>query len=286
METTEKTEEMEKIQEQNLTPTYPEQKITNYPLYVLHVIGKLLALLIFGIGTILLTIICFPILKLIYRQKKDFRYHTRYLVYVLFNGFLGIIYALGVIKIKVDKKNYLKNLKSAIIVANHPAYLDSPVMISRFPHTSIIAKAALSKKNIMHAVINELYMPNSLPYEELLERAKEDLANGNTIVMFPEGTRSTIYGQNRYKKGAARLSLATGCPIIPVYIGGNCKRGLRKGDKVLQFATKGRYMYDLYVKEPVLPDAFKDLPEAIAAKRMTQKIREVLSDEANAQYRY
>ncbi len=277
---------MENNPEETLKPTYPDEKISNYPMYVLHIIGKLIALLLFGIGTILLTIVCFPIFKLLYHDKKEFRYHTRYLVYVLFNGFMGILYVLGVSKIKVNKKNYLKNLKSAIIVANHPAYLDSPVMISRFPHTSIIAKAALSKKNIMHAVINELYMPNSLPYEVLLERAKEDLARGNTIVMFPEGTRSTLYGQNRYKKGAARVALATGCPIIPVYIGGNCKKGLRKGDKVLEFATKGRYVFDLQIKDPVLPEEFKDLPEAIAAKRMTQKIREILSDDANAQYRY
>lgn len=280
-------EELDKdMKQEDLKPTYPDTKITNYPLYLFHIVGKLIALFLFGFGTVILSIICFPILKLVFRKKKDFRYYTRYLVYILFNGFMKILEILNVSKIKVNKKGYLNNLRSAIVVANHPAYLDSPVMISQLKHTAVIAKASLSRKNIMHFVINELYMPNSLPFDEIKERAKEDLANGNTIMMFPEGTRSTKYGQHKFKKGCARISLATGCPIIPVYIGGTHKLGLGKGDKILEFNHKTRYVFDLQVKDPIYPDEYKDLPEAIAAKRMTQKIRDVLSDEANSEFRY
>ena len=265
---------------------YPEEKISNYPLYVFHIFGKIVSILVFGIGTVLLSIVCFPIGKIIFHPKKNFRYHMRHLVYTLFRVFVGFMWLIGIVKVKVSKKNYLNKLRSAIVVANHPAYLDSPIMISQLSHTSLIAKASLSQKNIMHAVINELYMPNSLPYEEMLERAKEDLSLGNTIMMFPEGTRSTPYGQRAYKKGAARISLATGCPIIPVYIGGTSKRGLGKGDKVFQVAPKKRYVFDLQVKEPVYPDEFKDLPEPIAAKRLTEKIKLILDDDLNAQFRY
>ena len=265
---------------------YPEEKISNYPLYFFHIFGKLVSLFVFGVGTILLSIVCFPIGKIIFHPKKRFRYHMRHLVYILFNIFLKFMQVIGVSKITVDKKGFLNSLRSAIVVANHPSYLDSPVMISQLKHTAVIAKASLSKKNIMHAVINELYMPNSLPFEEMRERAKEDLASGNTIILFPEGTRSTLYGQHKFKKGAARLSLASGCPIIPVYIGGTNKKGMRKGDKVLEFNESKRYVFDLHVKEPVYPEEFKDLPEAIAAKRMTEKIEKILSDDDNAAYRY
>ena len=264
---------------------FPEEKIKNYPLYFYRVFGKIFALVIFGIGTMLLTILFFPVCKLIFPSKRAFRYHTRHLVYVLFCVFIKFLWLLGVIRVRVDKKGYLNNLRSAIIVANHSAYLDSFVMIAQLKHTSVIPKAALSKKNVMQGVINELYMPNSLPFDEILKRAKEDFDDGNTVLLFPEGTRSTPYGQNHYKKGAARISLATGAPIIPVYIGGNSKKGLGKGDKIFEYNHTHRYFFDLYVKEPVYPDEFKDLPPAIAAKRLTHKIRDILSDEANAQYR-
>lgn len=265
---------------------YPAEKIKNYPLYAYRVFGKLLSIAVFGIGTILLSIICFPIGKLIFHPKKNFRYHMRHLVYVLFNVFCGFMRCIGIVKIRVNKKNYLSKLRSAIVVANHPSYLDAPVMTAQLARTSLVAKASLSKKNIMHAVINELYMPNSLPFDEMLARAKEDLEMGNTLLLFPEGTRSTPYGQNPYKKGAARISLATGCPIIPVYIGGTAKNGMGKGDKILEYNPTKEYTFDLQIKDPVYPDEFKNLPEAIAAKRMTHKIREILSDEANREWRY
>ena len=273
------------LQNETKQKLYPDEKIKNYPLYFYRIFAKLLSLFIFGVGTVLLSIICLPVGMLIFRSKQKLRYHMRHLIYVLFNFFIKFMWLIGVIKVKVDKKDFLKKHGPAIIVANHPAYLDSPIMISLLPHTSIIAKAALSK-NIMTVVIHMLYMPNSLPFEEILSRVKEDFKNGNTLVMFPEGTRSTPYGQNHFKKGAARISLATGAPIIPVYIGGTSKAGLGKGDKILQYNPSKRYIYDIKVKEPVYPEEFKDLPPAIAAKRFTHKIRDILSDEANAQYRY
>lgn len=265
---------------------FPEKKITNYPLYFYRVFGKIFALVIFGVGTVLLAALCFPICKLIFRPRARFRYHTRYLIYILFNIFIKFLWLLGLVRIKVDKKNYLNKLKSAIIVANHSAYLDSFVMLAQLKHATIIPKASLSEKNVMKLVINELYTPNSVPFDEIVERIKEDFANGNTLIMFPEGTRSTPYGQNHYKKGAARISLATGVPIIPVYIGGNSKKGLGKGDKIFEYNHSDIYSFDLHIKEPVYPDEFKDLPAPIAAKRLTHKIRDILSDEANAQYRY
>jgi len=271
--------------DENKALLFPEKKVTNYPLYFYRIFGKIFALAIFGVGTVLLAALCFPICKLIFRSKTKFRYHTRYLIYVLFNVFIKFLWLIGIIKVKVDKKDSLKNLKSAIVVANHSAYLDSFIMLAQLKHATIIPKASLSQKNVMRLVINELYTPNSVPFAEIVERAKEDFANNNTLIMFPEGTRSTPYGQNHYKKGAARISLATGVPIIPVYIGGNSKKGLGKGDKIFEYNHSEVYLFDLHVKEPVYPDEFKDLPEPIAAKRLTQKIREILGDDVNAQYR-
>ncbi|MBB5224855.1 lysophospholipid acyltransferase family protein [Treponema ruminis] len=272
--------------DENKELLFPEKKVTNYPLYFYRIFGKIFALVIFGVGTVLLAALCFPICKLIFRPKTKFRYHTRYLIYILFNVFIKFLWLLRVIRIKVDKKNYLNKLESAIVVANHSAYLDSFVMLAQLKHATIIPKASLSERNVMKLVINELYTPNSVPFDEIVERAKEDFANGNTLIMFPEGTRSTPYGQNYYKKGAARISLATGVPIIPVYIGGNSKKGLGKGDKIFEYNHSSIYSFDLHIKEPVYPDEFKDLPGPIAAKRLTDKIRDILSDEANAQYRY
>jgi 1-acyl-sn-glycerol-3-phosphate acyltransferase len=43
-------------------------------------------------------------------------------------------------------------------------------------------------------------------------------ANGNWVIMFPEGTRSARGEQGTYKSGAARLALATGVPLVPIAV--------------------------------------------------------------------
>lgn len=265
---------------------HPEEKIRNYPLYYYRLLCKLFFLVVFGIGTIFLSIMVIPSCKLLLHPKSKYRYYIRFIAHKGLAGIAKIIRALGFMSINVDKEDILKGLRSAIVVSNHPAYADSFVMVALLPHTSIIPKTSLSKRNIFQILMKEIYMPNSMPFEEMLERAKDDFENGNTLLIYPEGTRSTPYGQNYYKKGAARLSLATGVPIIPVYIGGNAKKGMGKGDKILEVNPTRQYIYNLYVKEPVYPSEFKDLPEPIAAKRFTQKLHTILSDEANAQYRY
>jgi 1-acyl-sn-glycerol-3-phosphate acyltransferase len=41
-------------------------------------------------------------------------------------------------------------------------------------------------------------------------------AQGNWVIMFPEGTRAPRGGQGVYKSGASRLAIATGVPIVPI----------------------------------------------------------------------
>jgi len=43
-------------------------------------------------------------------------------------------------------------------------------------------------------------------------------ANGNWVIMFPEGTRIARGERGAYKSGAARLALATGVPLVPIAV--------------------------------------------------------------------
>ncbi len=281
---------MAESQKQSETPTllFPaaEEKIKNYPLYFWHVFGKLCSLLLFGVFTVIFSVILLPAGRLLFHKKNVFRYKMRYLVHLIFKLHTKFMSVFHVAKIKTNKPGKLESLRSAVIVSNHFAYLDPVILISHLKHATIIPKASLSKKSIMQLVINTLYMPNSVSYHEMIAQIKQDFADGNTIVVFPEGTRSSPYGQGVYKKGAARISLETGAPIIPIYIGGTGKKGLGKGDKILEYNHTKEIVFDLQIKDPIYPSEFKDFPYPIAVKKLTQKIHDVLSDEANKDYRY
>ena len=39
---------------------------------------------------------------------------------------------------------------------------------------------------------------------------------GAWVIMFPEGTRTPIGKQGKYKTGGARFAIATGAPVVPI----------------------------------------------------------------------
>lgn len=52
--------------------------------------------------------------------------------------------------------------------------------------------------------------------KSLVDQGCDRLANGYTVIIFPEGTRSQPGSKNRYKAGGALLAVETGTPVVPV----------------------------------------------------------------------
>jgi 1-acyl-sn-glycerol-3-phosphate acyltransferase len=60
-------------------------------------------------------------------------------------------------------------------------------------------------------------------FEEVVRQGTVKLAQGRWIIMFPEGTRTRVGGQGRYKSGGARLAVRTGAQVVPIAVNaGNC----------------------------------------------------------------
>ena len=55
-------------------------------------------------------------------------------------------------------------------------------------------------------------------FEEVVTQGIEKLAQGRWIIMFPEGTRTPVGSQGRYKSGGARLAVRTGALVVPIAV--------------------------------------------------------------------
>lgn len=53
-------------------------------------------------------------------------------------------------------------------------------------------------------------------FAQIVEQGKRRLANGQWIIMFPEGTRIPVGEKGKYKGGGARLAVETATPIVPI----------------------------------------------------------------------
>lgn len=111
-----------------------------------------------------------------------------------------------------------------ILAANHVNVLDVfPLQLAMSRPIFYMAKAELHRNWLLDALLRRL---GSFPVERgerdrwALDHARQLLAKERVLGMFPEGTRSHGRGLAPGKTGAARLSIESGCPIVPVGISG------------------------------------------------------------------
>jgi len=75
----------------------------------------------------------------------------------------------------------------------------------------------LACKVLGHIYIDRSYSKSAI---ETINAAKGKIVNGTSVLFFPEGTRSDDGKMRQFKKGAFKMALDLGIPILPVTING------------------------------------------------------------------
>lgn len=250
-------------------------KVKNWFLYVYRAFMKLFFYLFFGTGSIVLALLVFPWIRVFVHPKRKFQTAARAFVSGSFRFFINFMRLTGTVKLKVEDREKFKNLHSKIIIANHPSMLDFVFIMSLVPNANCIVRGGLTK-TVLAGVIKQAYIVNSLDFDELCRLCKETLDDGNNVIIFPEGTRTPRHGSTQYKKGAARIAYYAGCDVQPILVGGNDKYGLGKHDPIWSYNHTEKYVYDFKLLPEIKIDEYKELTETIAAKRLTDKMQEVV----------
>jgi 1-acyl-sn-glycerol-3-phosphate acyltransferase len=126
-----------------------------------------------------------------------------------------------------------------IIVTNHCSYVDSIFISAVLPELHLfVAKTELQRVPVLHAwlrKIGTLFIERFEPTRSVAEvgRLQQELARGNSIVMFPEGTFTRETGLRPFRLGAFELAVASGVPVIPLTLRGT-RSVLRDGQWLLR----------------------------------------------------
>ena len=127
-----------------------------------------------------------------------------------------------------------------IFASNHHSHLDTPLLLTSIPdrwrHRIVVAAAAdYFFTNRWTSAASALAM-GAFPIErKSVSRRSADeaagmLANGWSLLIFPEGGRSPDGWGQGHRGGAAYLAARTGVPVVPVHLEGT-GRIFAKGDK-------------------------------------------------------
>jgi 1-acyl-sn-glycerol-3-phosphate acyltransferase len=253
-----------------LPPELPP--ISNKLLYAYRVLGKWFSFFFFGLSSLILVIIVFPVMLLVFHPRERFKKYGRRFVSSSMKFFVSLMHFIGIVDLETDNRENYRHLSSKIVVANHPSLLDVVMLFSLIPNADCIVNTALNHNFIVKGVIRQLYILNSLNLESIFQACAESLKQGNCLIIFPEGTRTPRYGKTILKRGAARVSVYSGCNIVPVHIGGTDKYGLGKKDPWTGFNPRERYVYRLSMGPEIDPEKYRDLPAPRAVRGMTREM--------------
>lgn len=171
---------------------------------------------IFGIGGLILSTFVFPLLLLLPRETRTSR--ARWIIHKSFGFFMGLMEAVGIMRLEVIGAERLRACNNTLVLANHPTLIDAVALISLMPHASCVVKRALWKNPFLGGVVRSANYISNAGSETLIDDCAADLATGNPLLVFPEGTRSEPGKPLHFLRGAAYIILKSGLPILPVLI--------------------------------------------------------------------
>jgi 1-acyl-sn-glycerol-3-phosphate acyltransferase len=120
-----------------------------------------------------------------------------------------------------------------LFVANHASHLDAPLVLCSLPpawrHETLVAAAADYFFDDWWRAFGTALVFGTVPLDRTGGRTTGPpaatplglLADGWSLLFFPEGTRSPHGQMAGFKTGAARMATAAGIPIVPIGIRGS-----------------------------------------------------------------
>ncbi len=155
-------------------------------------------------------------------------------------GHIGIRLGLALSGIRCDI-NGLERLprdRAVIFFANHQSNVDPPVLFTYLHRRlHVLFKAELLKLPLLGRVfLGGGFIPVRRDNREQamasIAEGSRSVADGNTFLIFPEGTRSRTEQLLPFKKGGFIMAIAAQAPIVPVAIQGG-RAAMRKGSRLV-----------------------------------------------------
>jgi len=168
--------------------------------------------------------------------------------------------------VRITGAERIPAVSPAILVANHESMFDPWLLALATPRpVRYMAKAELWRLALVGRAVEAF---GAFPVERgtadgsAMSHAASLLRAGEVIGIFPQGTSKQL-PRRVFHRGAARLALATGAPIVPVRLVGT--RG---------FPRPGRRATTVHVGEPIVVARAK--PTVARARELTAQIEQAI----------
>ena len=185
--------------------------------YYWRLAATALSFLLFGLGGLCLRLLVFPLLACLPGDAVRHRQRARHTISWLFWRFIRFMAACGVLTYEVEGAERLGR-PGQMIITNHPSLIDVVFLIGLVRQANCVVKQSLFRNTFTRGPVSSAQYISNDGSMDMLDTAVESLQSGQTLIIFPEGTR-TVPGQPpAFHRGAAAIALRGAQFITPVTI--------------------------------------------------------------------
>lgn len=182
-----------------------------------RIFGTGFSFVVFGLAGLVCGLTLFPAACLSARDPETARRRAQWIVHRWFALFVRLMRWFTLISWDVRGAEQLR-VPGRLIVANHPSLIDVVMLIAHIPEVDCIVKPAIFANPFLRGPATWAgYICHGTP-EQLVADCAATLKRGHSLLVFPEGTRTTPGQPIRMTHGAARIALEADATIVPVTI--------------------------------------------------------------------
>jgi 1-acyl-sn-glycerol-3-phosphate acyltransferase len=235
----------------------------------------------FGLGQLLLGLSVFPLMLLLIRNPLRRRRLAKYAIHLSFKAFVLLMWLTRVLDFEIHHQERLQR-SGLLVLANHPSLIDAVFLVSFIGQADCVVKSKLFKNPfIRFAAKGAGYISNDDDSLAVVEACRTSFQEGNTLLVFPEATRSEPGTPLSLRRGAAQIAVRTSRDITPVIIRAR-EHNLGKQSHWWKVPRK-RMSFDFTVNEdlPIAPYITPGKEAALAARELTECLTEYFNKETH-----
>ena len=200
------------------------------PFQFRSLIHGILSFIYYGFGGFLMSVFSMTLMVIIPLSQKIKMKGFRFIISKFMKS---VLYTNPFVKKTIINTSNENFDKPAVLIANHTSFLDILAVGMLSPKIIYLVNDWVYNSPIFGPAVRKAgFYPVSNGIDGGVSHLKEKVEQGYSLVVFPEGTRSTTNHIHRFHKGAFYLAQTFNLDIIPVLIHGNSEV-LPKGDFII-----------------------------------------------------
>lgn len=226
--------------------------------------------LAFGIGAFVMGVVLLPLVRIIPASRETKRARARTVMRVGLRLFVGFMHRLGVLTYEFPRRERLGR-PGQLILANHPSLIDVVFLLAFVPGAGCVVKAGLWRNPLTRSAVTLAeFIRNDSPADMIVSAAAA-LRGGQTLIFFPEGTRTRPRQPLVFHRSGANIALRAATSVTPVYIR-VAPTTLTKAEPWYRIPAR-RPHFSLVVGEDVDLQACGAAPLPVASRQLNERLQ-------------